>query len=145
VGVKGTVVKESMKWAVVACAMSVMASALGNDAAKQPLPLEALLKQTVEVSNGQLPVMLDKNTELTRLSYQGKKLIYHYKFVNVVSGQLNPETLQKQLAEASMQQVCTVPNFKPILDGQGVVAFQYSGTDNKPVLELSFDKESCGQ
>lgn len=105
--------------------------------------LALVLQATVKVIGKQLPVMLDSDTKLEKISSEGKVLTYQYELVNYASTGLDAIALMKSLKPMVTKQTCTVANMKTILDQGGTVSYVYLGNDKKQVIEINISKQSC--
>ena len=121
-----------------------MESPLQSTCANTPKnDIALVLQASAKMINKQLPLMVDSDTKLEKISAEGKTLIYHYVLVNFLSSELDAEALESNLKPATIQQTCTMSNMKPIIDQGGTVSYRYNGKDQKQVLEINIDKRSC--
>jgi hypothetical protein len=107
--------------------------------------LALMLEGTAKISNKQLPIMVDEDSKLERLSSNDNSLIYHYTLVNYDAAELDAEVLEQTLKPLVVKQLCTNLSLKPVLDKGGVIVFQYAGKDKVEILNLSVNGDSCVQ
>lgn len=63
--------------------------------------------------------------------------------VNYLSSELDAVALEQNLRPMVTQQTCTAPNLKPVIDQGGSVSYRYNGKDQKQILAIVIDKNSC--
>ncbi|MGH8106691.1 MAG: hypothetical protein ACREO2_10250, partial [Arenimonas sp.] len=102
-----------------------------------------LLQVTVKMISKQLPVMLDSDTKLEKISADGKVLTYQYELVNYASNGLDAVALMKTLKPLIIKQTCTTANLKAIVDKGGTVTYQYNGKDKIQIIEINVSKQNC--
>ncbi len=105
--------------------------------------LSLLLKATVKVVNKQLPVMIDGETKLEKTSSEDKTLIYHYVLINYLSTEVNEDAIDQNIRASIIENICTKPSLKPVVDKGGTISFRYSGKDKKHIFSIDVDKSSC--
>jgi hypothetical protein len=115
---------------------SACANAAEND-------LDLVLDATVKLSNKQLPVMVDSDTRLEKLSTDGKTMTYHYMLVNYAAKDLDATALMKLLVPTVIRQTCDQASLKSILEQGGTIAHRYNAKDNVLIGEVAVDKKSC--
>ncbi len=105
--------------------------------------LVLVLQATVKAVSKQLPVMLDSDTRLEKISSEGKVLTYQYELVNYASKDLDAIALMKAVKPMVIKQTCTTPNLKSIVDQGGTVSYLYDGKDKVQVIEINVNKQNC--
>jgi len=105
--------------------------------------LPEFLQSTVEMINEQLPAKIDDETQLVRTSANGTKLIYHYVLINHTSETLTTEEATAKLQPVVVQQSCTSPNLRPILDQNGSLSYIYTGSDATQIVKLDVNLSAC--
>jgi len=104
----------------------------------------ALTLQAISIRLGkQLPVMLDTDTRLEKISAEGHVLTYQYELVNFASGQLDAPALEAALKPSVVKLACATSNMKSIIDQGGTIFYRYNGNDKVQVVEILVNKESC--
>lgn len=105
--------------------------------------LSLVLQGSVKMINKQLPIMVDSDTKLLKTSSDTSTLIFHYVLVNYLSTELDTAVLEQNLRPMLIQQTCTMPNMKPVLDQRGSISYSYNGKDQKQIITINVDKSSC--
>lgn len=105
--------------------------------------LPEFLQTTVKMINEQLPAKIDAETQLVRASANGSKLTYHYVLINYTSDMLTTEEAAAKLRPVVVQQSCSSPNLRPILDQNGSLSYIYTGSDAAQIVKLEIDKSAC--
>ena len=105
--------------------------------------VELFLKGVVAVANKQYPIMVDSDTKLERASSEGKTLIYHYTLVNYAADELNAQIFEENMMPNLLQQSCTTPSLRSLVDKGGTVTFQYNGKDQKNVSSMEIRQADC--
>lgn len=105
--------------------------------------LEDYLKSTVTMINGQLPAAIDSETQLIKTSSDGNTLTYHYVLINHTSETLTKDEATSRLQPLVVQQSCTNPNLRSILDQDGSISYIYRGSDAVQIAKLDVDKTVC--
>lgn len=107
------------------------------------MDLPKFLQDTVKMINEQLPAVIDAETHLIKTSAEGNKLIYHYVLVNYTAETLTTAEATAKLQPLVVQQSCSSPNLRPILDQNGSIAYIYKGADAVQIARLDIDKSVC--
>lgn len=105
--------------------------------------LALILRATVLAVSKNLPVMLDSDTKLDKISSEGNVLIYDYELVNFLSTDVDKVGLNAGLSTNLVKQVCSTPGLKSIMEKGGTLSYRYSGKDKLPVTELRIDLKNC--
>lgn len=105
--------------------------------------LALVLQGTAKMTNKQLPIMVDDETKLERVSSEGNTLTYHYELVNYISTELDADALAHSIKPMVTQQTCSMAKLKSILYQGGSVSYQYNGKDKKPILIVNINNNSC--
>jgi len=111
------------------------------EGSQQDLP--EFLQTTVKMINEQLPAKIDDETQLVRTTADGTKLTYHYVLINYTSKTLTTEEATAKLQPVVVQQSCSSPNLRPILDQNGSLSYIYTGSDATQIVKLDIDKSAC--
>lgn len=107
--------------------------------------LEDYLKSTVTMINGQLPASIDSETQLVKTSSDGSNLTYHYVLLNYTSETLTQEDATSKLKPLVVQQSCSNPNLRSILDQDGSISYIYRGSDAVQIAKLDVEKSVCSK
>ncbi len=105
--------------------------------------LPKFLQTTVKMINQQLPAKIDAETQLVRTSADGNKLTYHYVLINYTSDTLTTDEATAKLSPVVVQQSCSSPNLRPILDQNGSLSYIYTGSDAAQIVKLDVDITAC--
>lgn len=112
--------------------------------APKPGDLEALLKGVAKITNKELPIMLDSDTQLAKVSSEGSTLVYHYVLVNYSSDELDPFALEDLIAPNVKRQSCINTNSKGFLDKGATLSYRYESNNNKQMLVVDIKPDHCG-
>ena len=107
--------------------------------------LAVILQATVIMVSKQLPIMLDSDTRLEKISSEGNVLKYQFELVNYASTDLDPAALTAELKLSLIQQACTTTNLRSILEQGGMISYRYYGKDKLQVAEIKAQKDSCSK
>lgn len=105
--------------------------------------LSLILRATVLAVSKQLPVMLDSDTKLEKISSEGRVLSYEYELVNFLSTEVDTVALNAGLTTTLVKQACSTPGLKTIMDKGGTLSYRYNGKDKRQVTELRIDIKNC--
>lgn len=105
--------------------------------------LPEFLQTTAQMINEQLPAKIDAETQLVRTSARGNKLTYHYLLINYTSETLTTDEATTKLRPVVVQQSCSSPNLRPILDQNGSLSYIYTGSDAAQIVKLDVDISAC--
>jgi len=107
------------------------------------MDLPEFLQSTVKMINEQLPAKIDPETQLVKTSADGSKLTYHYVLINHTSDTLTSEEATSKLQSIVIEQSCSSPNLRPILDQNGSLSYIYRGSDAEQIVKFDIDKTAC--
>ncbi len=105
--------------------------------------VELVLQGAVDMLSKQLPIMVDQDTQLKRVSSDGKVLTLHYVLVNITVEELDLEAYAEAMRPALLQNSCTVPSFKGLIDQGGRLAYSYRDRDGREIYNLQLGAEDC--
>ena len=105
--------------------------------------LALILRATVLAVSKKLPVMLDSDTKLEKISSEGKVLSYDYELVNFLSTEVDKAGLNAGLTTALVKQACSTPGLKSIMEKGGTLSYRYNGKDKLPLTEVRIDIKNC--
>lgn len=105
--------------------------------------LALILRATVLAVSKKLPVMLDSDTKLEKISSEGKVLAYDYELVNFLSSEVDKVALNAGLTTTLVKQACSTPGLKSIMEKGGTLSYRYNGKDKVQVAELRIDIGNC--
>ncbi len=105
--------------------------------------LPDFLQSTVKIINEQLPAAIDAETHLIQTSAEGTKLTYHYVLINYTSETLTTDKAAETLQPLVVQQSCSSPNLRSILDQNGSIAYIYKGSDAVQIAKFDIDITAC--
>jgi len=105
--------------------------------------LPKFLQTTVKMINEQLPAKIDAETQLVKTSADGSRLIYHYVLINYTADTLSSDEASEKLRPVVIQQSCSSPNLRPILDQDGSISYIYTGSDAARIVKFDIDKSVC--
>ena len=105
--------------------------------------LALILRATVLAVSKKLPVMLDSDTKLEKISSEGKVLAYDYELVNFLSTEVDKVAFNAGLTTNLVKQACSTPSLKSIMEKGGTLSYRYNGKDKVQVAELRVDIGNC--
>jgi len=107
-------------------------------------PLAKALSMAVDVMNKTLPMMTDEETRLDKVTSEDKKMTFHYTLVHLDNWSMPKLKLHKLIYNDTKSQVCSDKETQGLLKKGAVIAYSYSGKDNKPIETFVFDAKVCG-
>lgn len=144
---------QRVKWAlgvIVVLVAATLAGQIGREAANSLFtgPADAgsvaVLNRVASEVNKGLPMMVDKETELTNVGALPGILVYHYRLVSVTSSEVIPEQLVDQLRPSAATRACTTPETREGLLNRGVaMRFSYSDTNGAYITAFDVTSGSC--
>jgi len=105
--------------------------------------LPAFLQTTVKMINEQLPAKIDAETQLIKTTAVGSQMTYHYLLINHTADTLSTQEASEKLRSVVIQQSCSSPNLRPILDQNGSLSYIYRGSDAAQIVKFDVDKSAC--
>jgi len=105
--------------------------------------LALLLQAATKYLSSHLPLQVDPDTRLETVSSRGNTLHLEYVLINHSSSEIDTEVFAENIRPLAIQQTCAMPNFKPILDQGGTVAFKHLDKDGLELTNVEADKGSC--
>lgn len=111
--------------------------------APQEDDLALIMRATVLAVSKQLPVMLDSDTKLEKISSEGKVLAYDYELVNFLSTEVDKLALNAGLTKTLVMQACSTSGLKSIMEKGGTLSYRYNGKDKLQVAQIQVDIKSC--
>ena len=96
-------------------------------------------------TNPNLPVMIDSDTQLNRLTIENKTLTFHYKLLRIASSDINPDPFQKMLTPGLLKSNCSNTAMTPILNMGASLAHIYWGKDNKEAAAIKMNASDCNE
>ncbi|MBW2712919.1 MAG: hypothetical protein JRC77_04130, partial [Deltaproteobacteria bacterium] len=105
--------------------------------------LALLLEATVITMNKDLPIMVDSDTKLEKVSADGNEMKLHYELVNFISSDVDTDVFLSNMKPAIAGQSCATPSLRAVMDQGGTIAYLYNGNDKKEIATFSVGKDSC--
>ncbi len=105
--------------------------------------LAKLLRHTENQIKGHLPLMVDEDTRLDSVKILNNKFYYIYTLINVTSGEFNANSLSKVLRPVVLEQTCTMPNLKPLVQAGGIIAYTYKDNSGKDIVTINIEEDDC--
>ena len=91
---------------------------------------EVLMKVTGEL-NKSLPMMVDKDTQLQTVGAADKEIIFNYVLVNYAARDLAWSTNSAQVRSKLINQACSTPEMKKLLENGISLSYHYYGNDRR--------------
>jgi hypothetical protein len=105
---------------------------------------EKALKQVAEVSNRELPMMIDDQTELVKLEGLEGVLVYHYRLKTVSPGQISGESLVQRLRPTISANACAHEDSRERFLENGVaLRYAYSDAQGGTIAEFDVSADDC--
>ena len=111
---------------------------------EKSMPLADTLQFTAKTLNKDLPKMMDEELRFDHVDAKGKKMIFVYTLVHQTRWSMPSKNLRDLIYDDIKSQVCSDKESQGLLERGMVVAYQYSGKDNKPIDTFTFDAKACG-
>jgi len=102
------------------------------------------LTEIARVSNKELPIMIDDQTELVKLEGLEGVLVYHYRLTEVMPGQISSETLVQRLSPMISANTCADPESRERFLENGIdIRHVYSDSQNGMIGEFDVSASDC--
>lgn len=102
------------------------------------------LKEVAEVTNKDLPMMIDEQTELVKLEGLEGILVYHYRLPTIQPGQLTSAYLIKQLRPSVTDNTCAIPETRDNFINKGVtLRYLYKDLNNGEIAQFDIAESDC--
>ena len=103
-----------------------------------------VLQQMAEELNSGLPMMVDKETRLDRVSAgPDKKVTYHYTLITLASSDVTPQQLRSAMDDKAKNYVCTTEDMRGFRENGVVVSYSYRGKDGGVIGDISVYPRDC--
>lgn len=99
----------------------------------------------VDEINKELPTMVDKDTELTKVSLDDSVVNYNYKLVNTQVKQLDIPTFTDAMRSLIVKQVCNNLYSLQLLENGYTISFNYVDKDSADVAKIPLVASDCHQ
>ncbi len=102
------------------------------------------LMEVAEITNKELPVMVDDQTELVKLDGLEGVLVYYYRLPNITQGQLSETYLIEQLRPIVINSNCTAPEVRENFLENGVtVRHIYNDKGSSEIAQFDVKMSDC--
>ncbi len=102
------------------------------------------LMEVAEITNKDLPVMVDDQTELVKVEGLEGVLVYYYRLPNITPGQLSETYLIEQLRPDVTNQSCTIPDTRERFLENGVtLRYIYSDKYSSEIAQFDVKISDC--
>ncbi|WOT05767.1 hypothetical protein [Shewanella youngdeokensis] len=105
--------------------------------------LSRSLSYAAQELNKVLPVMADQDSKLVKASSEGTTFIYHYVLVDYLAEEILIDDMKEALTPLLVEQTCTIPSIRPIVEQGGKVRYEYSSKNNVYLLGITVDGSFC--
>jgi len=143
--------KNSMLLIIITVIAAVIGGAIGKDAVrsyfkpKQDMRSQSVLNQVAHEINKSLPMMIDKDTEMTATLGLEGVLVYNYRFVNHSAGQVDAEQINITLKPRITNAACTTPDTRDTFLKKGVaLRYNYYDKNNSFITRIDIQPKDCG-
>ena len=107
---------------------------------------QVALDQIARISNEELPIQIDDQTELVKLEGLEGVLVYHYRLPEVLPGQIAGETLVERIGPTVLAKVCADPESREQFLEKGVtLRYVYSDSLSGKIAEFDVAASDCGE
>ncbi len=107
--------------------------------------ISAILVQTADMMNANLPMMIDQDTQWdSSVAGPGKTLTYNYTLLNYSSTEIDTEQFSSNIHEALVGTVCTVPVTKILPENGVLLNFNYYDSEHKLITKVQVPPSDCG-
>lgn len=112
--------------------------------AADPTSLD-FLEEVADGANAKLPVMVDEETKLYKVTAAESLLTYHYRMVNYYAEELDSEAFEAAIRDDATKKLCESPETRdPLLKNGVTIRFSYFGTDREPITSFDTTPADCG-
>ena len=101
------------------------------------------LTEVAATLNKNMPMVVDAETELTRVEGLEGVLVYHYRLVNHSAAQLNGADLRDDLQPNVVTAICGKPEPRKLLDQGVAFRYMYADKDMVPVTQIDVTIADC--
>lgn len=101
--------------------------------------------QELNLLNRKLPMKIDKETELVKISYDNKKLSYHYRLINYEASKINISDFSERMKANLLKKVCSSENLKPFIVKGVNISFNYEGKKGNAIQNIIIKPSDCKQ
>lgn len=105
--------------------------------------LSILLKSLAKAANKNLPIKVDTETQLEKISVEGKNFTYHYTMVNFMTSMIDPAKFKAGIVPTLTKQMCSNTSIRTFLDMGAVFVHSYKGKDHFPITDIQVVKSDC--
>jgi hypothetical protein len=108
--------------------------------------LDQQITRAADNINRQLPMMLDRNTEILALGGSAGTLQYSYRLLNVTLSTADTADLLASLRPRVRNQACTAPEIRETFIDRGVtVRFAYADKDYRRLFAVEVSSADCSK
>ncbi len=102
------------------------------------------LMEVAEISNKDLPVMIDEQTELVKLEGIEGILVYHYRLPTIKPGQITSTYLIEQLSPSVTSNTCSIAETRENFLDKGVtLRYIYNDLNNGEIARFDIEVSDC--
>lgn len=107
--------------------------------------LTDLMRLTKKQLDPHLPIEIDDDTRLDSVNIKENTFEYQYTLVTVdlQADAIDKDSFNQTMQPIVVQQSCTMPNLRPLIDQGAVISYVYNDKNGNVVTEISVDKGSC--
>ncbi|MGZ3240580.1 MAG: hypothetical protein ACXWIN_05955 [Burkholderiaceae bacterium] len=107
--------------------------------------VDGVLQQLSTQLNQKMPVAVDPNTRLERVSAEpGRHFTYHYTLVAAPSAGNTPIDFSKEIKPQLKSQLCSSTENQKFLKNGVTIAYQYQDQGGRDIGEAEFTPNDCG-
>jgi hypothetical protein len=130
-GQLGVLEERSETWAISQCALG------------EGKTLAQRMDELIQASAEFMPMTLDEDTRLDRITRQGQQLHYAITLTRVAKGELDFEALGRDLREQERARLCVSPHLQAILEARGQIVYEYSTLAGERLIRFDFWPGTC--
>ncbi|MEE4244848.1 MAG: hypothetical protein V2I33_05530 [Kangiellaceae bacterium] len=105
--------------------------------------LSRMLSEAVAGLEKSLPMTLDEETRLDKVSTVKSFFVYNNTLTSYAASELDADKLDEILKTSVIGKLCSNKDLKGFIDNDVIMVYRYFGKDGKFVTELSKDMSTC--
>ena len=103
----------------------------------------AVLMQTADELNRQLPYMVDEETRLDTTPGYNMEFSYYFTLFNYSSNEIDKDAFYTQMRPSLVNQVCTSSELESFVNNGVTIRYVYSDTEGREIAQISISPSNC--
>lgn len=105
--------------------------------------LDLQLAIAAKYANMNLPMKIDGDILVEKVTVQDKTIIYHYKMINFSVLEIDKELFKENVEANILSNACQDVNMKKLFEEGAAIAYQYSSKEDLPITLVKIDSKAC--